>query len=157
MNQNESTSNVETEKQTVVPWFSFLSKPFMNFRKPKIALPHKAPHKYVTALLFFFSVFLLAGGVYDLAEAPLALGYTDRGYTPIYPSLNDQFLVESMSTMIFIAVGAAGFFLLKFPTLKERETDMRSASFILSIGALLIVIGVIATYSMLQMKLYGRL
>ena len=157
MTKNNSTSEIENENQRDVPWVNFLSKPHMNFRRPKITLPHKAPHKYITGILFFLSIFLLAGGVYDLAEAPIPLGYTDRGYTPIYPSLNDQFLIESITTMIFIGVGAIGFFLIKFPASEDRESDMRSASFILGIAAVLILIGVFATYSMFQMKLYGSI
>lgn len=157
MAQNDASSSVETDKESPIQWVPFLSKPYMNFRRPKVTLPHKAPHRYLTAILFFVSIFLLAGGVYDLAEAPIPLGYTNSGYTPIYPSLNEQFLVESISTMIFIGVGAAGFFLLKFPTFKERETDLRSASFTLGIAAILIIIGVFATYSMYQMKVFGRL
>ena len=157
MAQNESSSKVETPHEYPVRWVPFLSKPYMNFRRPKVALPHKAPHRYLITIIFFVSVFLLAGGVYDLAETPLPLGYTQSGYTPIYPSLNSQFLVESISAMIFIAVGAAGFFLLKFPTFKERESEVRSASFTLGIAALLIIIGVFAIYSMYQMKVFGRL
>jgi len=157
MSQNNSTIDAEDEKIIQVPWLNFFSKPYMNFRKPKITLPHKAPHKYIAGILFFVSIFLLAGGVYDLAEAPIPIGYTQKGYTPIYPSLNQQFLIESITTMIFIGVGAIGFFLIKLPTGKERETDVRSASFILSIAAVLIIIGVFAAYSMFQMKVYGSI
>jgi hypothetical protein len=157
MSQNKSSFEVEDKETQPVPWIDFFSKPYMNFRKPRLALPHKAPHQYIAGILFLISVFLLAGGVYDLAEAPIPVGYTARGYTPIYPSLNDQFLIESITTMVFIGVGAIGFFLIKFPTEKDRETDMRSASFILSIASVLIVIGVFAAYSMFQMKLYGSI
>lgn len=142
--------------QIQIPWINFLTRPQLNFRKPKIALPHKAPHQYIVTVLVIFSLFLLAGGIYDLANAPLPLGYTASGYTPVYPSLSDQFLVESLSVMVFIGIGAAGFFLLKFPTESGKTSDMRSVSFIQAIGLILIFVGIFATYVMLQMKIYGH-
>ena len=157
MSQSETSSELENGEQTNVPWVGFFSKPYMNFRRPKVVLPHKAPHQYIAGMLFVVCVFLLAGGVYDLAESPIPLGYTKTGYTPIYPSLNDQFLIESVTTMIFIGVGAVGFFLIKFPTSQGRETNTRSASFILSIASVLIILGLFAAYSMFQMKIYGSL
>jgi hypothetical protein len=155
MAQNESIVEEEKSNQVELPWIGFLSRPQMNFRRPKFPLPHKAPHQYVIAILFFFSLFLLAGGIYDLAEQPISLGFTEKGYTPIYPSLNDQFFVESIATMVFIGIGAAGFFLLKYPTEEGMASDVRSVSFIQGIGMVLIFIGLFATYVMLQMKLYG--
>lgn len=153
----ETTIEEENVKHVELPWINFLAKPQINFRKPKIPLPHKAPHQYVIALLLFFSLFLLAGGVYDLAQAPIPLGYTQSGYTPIYPSLNSQFIVESLAAMVFIGLGAAGFFLLKYPTNEGTSSDVRSVSFIQGIGLVLIFIGLFATYVMLQMKIYGSL
>lgn len=156
MAQDDSNIIEEDSNQINLPWINFLSKPQMNFRKPKIALPHKAPHQYIVAVLVLFSLFLLAGGIYDLANSPLPLGYTSQGYTPVYPSLNDQFFVESMAAMVFIGIGSAGFFLLKFPTDSEKTGDIRSVSFIQGIGLVLIFIGIFATYVMLQLKMYGQ-
>ena len=155
MAQNESIIEQENNKEIELPWLNFFSKPHMSFRKPKIPLPHKAPHQYVVGSLLLFSLFLLAGGIYDLAETPISLGFTQSGYTPIYPSLNDQFMVESITAMVFIGIGTAGFFLLRYPTQQESSSDMRSVSFIQAIGFTLIIIGLFATYLMLQVKLNG--
>lgn len=156
MSQEEIDIVEEDSSQIGLPWINFLARPKMNFRKPKIALPHKAPHQYIISVLVLFSLFLLAGGIYDLANNPLALGYTASGYTPVYPSLNSQFLVESMAAMVFIGVGAAGFFLIKYPTESGRGSDIRSVSFLQGIGLILIFIGIFATYVMLQLKLFGH-
>ena len=156
MAQNETEIEEENLRQLELPWIGFLSRPQLNFRLPKLALPHKAPHQYIVTFLVFFSLFLLAGGIYDLANAPLPLGFTQQGYTPVYPSLNDQFFVESMAAMVFIGIGAAGFFLLKYPTEPGRTGDIRSASFIIGIALIMIFIGILATYVMLQLKLYGH-
>lgn len=143
-------------KHIGLPWLNFLEKPQMNFRRPKVLLPHKAPHQYIMGALLFFSLFLLAGGIYDLASAPIPLGYTQSGYTPIYPSLNSQFVIESLAAFVFIGLGATGFFLLKYPTEENNSNDVRSSSFIQGIGLVLIFIGLFATYVMLQMKIYGK-
>ena len=156
MVQNETEIDEENSHQLGLPWVNFLSRPQMNFRKPKVALPHKAPHQYIIGMLVLFSLFLLAGGIYDLANSPLPLGFTSQGYTPVYPSLNDQFFVESMAAMVFIGIGSAGFFLLKYPTETGRSSDIRSVSFLQGIGLTLIFIGLFATYVMLQLKIYGK-
>ena len=57
MVQNEASAEEETSKQVELPWINFLSKPQMNFRRPKVPLPHKAPHQYIVAILAFFSLF----------------------------------------------------------------------------------------------------
>ncbi len=157
MVQNETVTEEENSNQVDLPWINFLARPQMNFRRPKIALPHKAPHQYITLGLVFFSIFLLAGGIYDLASNPLPLGFTQQGYTPVYPSLNSQFFVESMAALVFIGIGAAGFFLLKYPTEAGRASDIRSVSFIQGIGLVLIFVGLFATYVMLQLKITGHL
>ena len=146
MVQNETEIDEENSNQLELPWINFLSRPQMNFRLPKIALPHKAPHQYIVTILIFFSLFMLAGGIYDLANSPLPLGFTQQGYTPVYPSLNDQFFVESMAAMVFIGLGAAGFFLLKYPTEPGRAGDIRSASFIIGIAMILIFIGILTSH-----------
>lgn len=155
MSQNETIIEEEDKSQVDLPWINFLAKPQMNFRRPKIALPHKAPHQYIQMVLVIFSLFLLAGGIYDLASNPLPLGFTQAGYTPVYPSLNAQFIVESMAALVFIGIGAAGFFLLKYPTEEGRAGNIRSVSFIQGIGLILIFIGLFATYVMLQLKTGG--
>lgn len=157
MAQNEVSIEEEKPESFQLPWINFLSKPQMNFKRLKITLPHKAPHQYILGSLVFFSLFLLAGGVYDLANAPIAVGFTSSGYTPLYPSLNAQFLVESVSALVFIGLGSLGFFLLKYPLDENKGSDIRSASFIQGIGILLIFIGLFATYVMLQMKLYNTI
>lgn len=157
MAQNEASVEEDKARNFELPWINFLAKPQMNFRKPKFTLPHKAPHQYIMGSLVLFSVFLLAGGIYDLAQAPIPLGFTQSGYTPIYPSLNAQFLVESLSALVFIGIGSAGFFLLKYPTEQTQSGDLRSVSFIQGIGVVLIFIGIFATYVMLQMKVAGSL
>lgn len=155
MTQNEATEQNKKDSLPQLPWAPIFWKPQMSFRMPKIALPHEAPHQWISGLLVVVSLFLLAGGIYNLAESPLPLGFTDSGYQPIFTSLNDQFLVESFSAMVFIGLGAAGFFLLRYPTQRGYGTDIRSVSFIQGIAILLVLLGVSAAVIMLEIKTGG--
>ncbi|MHA2363144.1 MAG: hypothetical protein ACXAC7_04250 [Candidatus Hodarchaeales archaeon] len=157
MAQKEGITDKEKLSQIQLPWISFLAKPQMNFRTPKIDLPHRAPHQYIAGLLVLTSLFLLAGGIYNITENPLPLGFTQQGYMPIYTSLNDQFLIESLSALVFIGLGAAGFYLMRYPTQQKYGTDMRSATFILVMGIVLLLISLAATVIMLQIKIYRTL
>ena len=144
--------------RTKLPWMSVIAKPQMSFRRPKIALSTlTSPKRYAAGFLVLTSLFLLAGGIYNLAETPLALGFTQAGYQPIFTSLNDQFLVESLSAIVFIGLGATGFYLIRYPTSQQQGADSRSATFILILGSTLTLIGLIATMIMLQIKLFGGL
>lgn len=159
---SSDTDNEQPTKEaprTQLPWMPFLARPQMNFRLPKFSPSDiiRAPQKYMAGLLVLISLFLLAGGIYDLAESPLPLGFTDAGYQPIFTGLNNQFLIESLSAIIFIGLGAAGFYLMRFPADQHYGTNARSSTFILVLGALLLLIGVMATFMMLQVKLTGSI
>lgn len=154
---SESEANTEKLKNIVkqapaLPWIPLVKLPRMDFRRPKIQMPHNAPHQYITILLVLFSSFLLAGGIYNLAETNvLPLGFTSSGYQPIYPGLNDQFLVESFSILIFIILGTAGFFLIRQTT--DAAKEGRPATFMLVLGSGLLIISIISAVLMIQLKI----
>jgi len=134
------------------PWIGIFREPKFDFRRPSFELPHRAPQNYLLALLLLFVVFLLAGGIYDLTESPLAMGYTqDYGFMPVYLALNEQFLLESLAAGIFIAIGAAGLFLIRFAT--RYAYDTRYATSLLLVGCLLIGAGFLGAYLMLDAKI----
>lgn len=139
-------------KQTpALPWIPLVKLPRMDFRRPKIQMPHNAPHQYITILLVVFSSFLLAGGIYDLAEKNvLPLGFTQSGYEPIFPGLNDQFMVESFSIFIFVLLGTIGIFLIKRTT--DAAKEGRPASTMLVLGTILLFLSVLSTVMMIQLK-----
>ena len=136
-----------------MPWISFFAKPNVDFRKPQLDFAQN-PQNMVLIILLLATVFLLASGVYNLAENPLPLGYSDQqGYVPIYTGMNNQFLVESLSAGLFFVIGAAGFFLVRYAT--RYAYDTRSASTIIVIGVGLLVIGIAGALIMIQIKIYG--
>jgi hypothetical protein len=87
--------------------------------------------------------FLLGGGVYDIVVDDIAVAYFASGGSMIvfYPSLTEQFLLESMLVMIFGAIGFAGF-LLAYQSTKYAYNP-RQAYRLLLVGCVLLLIGYI--------------
>lgn len=105
----------------------------------------------VTVIVIAASVFLLAGGVYNLLEKPLTLWWTGERFVFYYPySLNEQFVLESVFIMIFYALGALGF-LLTYQSTKYAYRP-RQAFILLLTGSLLIF----ATYICVEYVFMGR-
>jgi lysylphosphatidylglycerol synthetase-like protein (DUF2156 family) len=106
---------------------------------------------FVTVIVIAASIFLLAGGVYNLLEKPLTLWWTGERFVFYYPySLNEQFVLESVFIMIFYALGALGF-LLTYQSTKYAYRP-RQAFILLLTGSLLIF----ATYICVEYVFMGR-
>ena len=151
-NLSNDDTKEDSKPKSSLPWIPLVKLPKMDFRRPKLQMPHNAPNQYIALILVVFASYLLAGGIYNLAEQNvLPLGFTQSGYQPIYPGLNDQFLVESFSILIFILLGTAGIYLLRQTTIAAQEG--RPASFMLIIGITLLIISVISAILMIQQKI----
>ncbi|WP_455464405.1 hypothetical protein, partial [Candidatus Hodarchaeum mangrovi] len=83
---SKKQNDKETEKAQGIPWLPGFKRPNIDFRIPEIELPYEAPHKYLLAITLFAVVFILAGGIYDLAENPLPMGQTANALVPIFRS-----------------------------------------------------------------------
>ena len=135
-----------------IPWIQLFRRPKLDFRRPTFELPHRAPQNYLLAFLLLFTIFLLAGGIYNLTENPQPMGYTQQtGFLPVYTALNEQFLLESLAAGIFIAIGAAGLFLIRFAT--RYAYDTRYATSLLLVGCILIGAGFMGAFIMLERKI----
>jgi hypothetical protein len=105
----------------------------------------------ITAIMIAASVFLLAGGVYNLLEQPLLLWWTGERFIFYFPySLNEQFVLESLFIMIFYALGAVGL-LLTYQSTKYAYRP-RQAFVLLLTGSLLIL----AAYICVEYVFTGR-
>lgn len=105
----------------------------------------------VTAIVIAASIFLLAGGVYNLLEKPLMLWWTGERFIFYYPySLNEQFVLESVFIMIFYALGAVGL-LLTYQSTRYAYRP-RQAFILLLTGSLLIF----AAYICVEYVFMGR-
>ncbi len=135
-----------------LPWIPIFRKPRMKFELPTVRLPHRTPQNYIIGLLLLFSLFILAGGLYDLAENPPPIGATETSIEPIYrQSLNEQFLIESLAAGVFIGIGVGGFFLLRYAT--RYAYDPRYATSLLVLGIILMLVGLAGTTLMLDQKI----
>ena len=85
--------------------------------------------------------FLLGGGIYDIMIKDIAVAYFASGGRMIvfYPSLSEQFLLESMLVMIFGAIGFAGFLMAYRST--KYAYNPRQAYRLLLVGCVLLIIG----------------
>ena len=152
--QNKKTikSGENSKKLPRVPWIKVLKKPAISFSIPTIELPYEAPRKYLLGITLFVIVFLLAGGIYNITETPLPMGQTSQELVPIFPSLSEQFLVESLIAGLFIGLGAGGFYLMWYST--RFAYDPRISITLLTLGIILIVTASIGIFVMYEYKKY---
>jgi hypothetical protein len=104
------------------------------------------------------AIFLLGGGIYDLLErssVPIT-AYTEIGgegrllfFYP-YPSLNDQFIAESIFIMVLYGLGAAGFLIVYQST--KYVYKPRQAYITLLAGMVFIIMA----YLLLEIIFYKR-
>lgn len=100
-----------------------------------------------------FTIFLTAGGIYDLTESPLSLvPLRGGGWTFLYTgSINLQTVSESVVAGISYVLGVAGLYLI------YRSTRLvyrpRQAYFLLLIGLTITIIAIAYATILLQTKL----
>jgi hypothetical protein len=151
MDAEEKLSKKETEeqqaKESQVPWISAFKKPTIDFRRPSFALPNEAPHKYIIIAILIATIFILAGGIYNLTENPLPMGQTETALVPIFKSPSEQFLVESLIVSLFYGLGTGGLFMIRHST--RFAYDVRTSITLLILGIILTLVasgGIVVMY-----------
>ena len=97
------------------------------------------------------SFFLLSGIVYDILIKPSVAYFAQGGRMIVfYPSLTDQFLLESIIIMVFYAIGFAGF-LIAYRSTKYAYSPRQAYRFLL-VGCVLLIIGYVLIESGLMSK-----
>jgi len=134
----------------IVKWFASLG--FTLRRGYWKILTVKPSIFIVAAVVTAFSLFLLAGGVYDILEKPLSAISWGTGILFFYPNLQGQFLNESIGVMISYAIGATGILLMYQST--KYAYKPRQAYMMLLSGVVLILIAYFYTESMVFTKLF---
>ena len=147
---SKKQNDQDPEKTQGIPWIPGFKRPSIDFRIPEIELPYEAPHKYLLAITLFVVVFILAGGIYDLAENPLPMGQTANALVPIFQSSSEQFLVESLIAALFFGIGAGGLFLIHYST--RFAYDIRTSLTLLFLGIVLTIIATGGTIVMYDFK-----
>ncbi|MFH0848307.1 MAG: hypothetical protein V1857_02235 [archaeon] len=105
-------------------------------------------------LAISFSIFVLAGGVFDILEKPLALLPKGSGWTFVYKgSLHIQTLNESVVAGLLYLLGVVGLYLLLRST--RSVYDPRQAYLMLILGFAVTMIVLFYSTSLLESKISG--
>jgi len=95
--------------------------------------------------------FLLSGGIYDVLIKPIVAYFAAGGQMLVfYPSLTEQFLLESIIIMVFYAMGFAGF-LIAYRSTKYAYNPRQAYRFLL-VGCVLLIIGLLLIENGLMSK-----
>jgi hypothetical protein len=105
-------------------------------------------------LAISFSIFILAGGVFDILEKPLALLPRGSGWTFVYKgSLHIQTLNESIVAGLLYLLAIVGLYLLLRST--RSVYDPRQAYLMLILGFAVTMIVLFYSTSLLESKISG--
>lgn len=125
-------------------WFSKqLSSFAFSLQKTYERLLTSKPSWFVIAIVTVaVSLFLLAGGVYVMIANPIVAYFGEGGQMLVfYPSLSEQFLLESILVMIFYGLGFTGFIVAYRGT--KYAYNPRNAYRFLLVGCVLLFIGIL--------------
>ena len=107
----------------------------------------------IAAIITAVSLFLLAGGVYDILEQPLAAIPFGRSILFFYPyTLQAQAVIESVGVMIAYGMGVVGILLMYQST--KYAYRPRQAFMLLISGIVLILVAYIYIESLVYQKLF---
>jgi hypothetical protein len=123
-------------------------------RKAYFKISTAKPSLFIVAtIVAAFSLFLLAGGIYDILEQPLAAIPFGRSVLFYYPyTLQAQAVVESVGVAIAYAMGTVGLLLMYQST--KYAYKPRQAFMLLLTGMVLMLIAYIYIESLVQQKLF---
>lgn len=128
----------------------------LGYRFRAIGIPQTRARRPSTTLLvfamMFFVVFILAGGVFDILETPLALLPKGSGWTFVYKgSISIQTLNESILAGLLYFLGVLGLYLLLRST--RQVYNPRQAYITLIVGLMVTLIAVYYCTSFLSSKI----
>jgi len=107
----------------------------------------------ITIVVFGVTVFLLAGGLYDIINQPLPAVYYNSRFYFLYPSLSDQFLFDTVVSGILYIVGFIG--LLTIYQSSRHAYNQRQAYMMLIIGSTLLLISYLFIEYFIKLKISG--
>jgi hypothetical protein len=100
-----------------------------------------------------FSIFLFGGGLYDIIMKPLAAIYYQGKFLFIYPQLSEQFVADSVISMMLYALGIIGLITMYQST--KYAYKPRQATMMMIIGLVLLWLAYIILEAIIQIKLSG--
>ncbi len=147
---SKKENNQEETKESSIPWIPGFKRPTIDFKRPNFELPYEAPHKYIIFVILLSTIFILAGGIYNLTENPLPMGQTSSALVPVFQSPSEQFLIESLIAGLFFGLGAGGLFMIRYST--RFAYDVRTSITLLILGITLTIIAAGGTVIMYDFK-----
>jgi len=128
---------------------SKIKKRIQELRLPRVS-QYKPSTVAIMLLLIGLSIFILGGGIYDIMERPLTVLPTSSNPIVFYPGMSDQFLNESLISMLFILMGISGG-VLAFRSTRYAYRPRESQMFLL-IGLALLIVAFVGTEIVLNLK-----
>lgn len=121
------------------------------FYAPRLSILKPPLFIFIIALVTV-TVFLLGGGVFDVVEknVPTIVPGLGQQWTFVIRSLSGQTLTESVFSMIFYAIGIAGFYLVFRST--RYAYRRRQAWILLSVGLCMVIMAFIGCEMLLGLK-----
>lgn len=98
-----------------------------------------------------FAIFLFGGGLYDIIMKPLPAVYYQGRFLLIYPQLSEQFVSDSLVSMILYAFGIIG--LVSMYQSTKYAYKPRQAYMMFTVGLVLLLIAYILLEVTIQLKL----
>ncbi len=98
-----------------------------------------------------FAIFMFGGGLYDVISRPLPAVYYNNQFIFLYPQLSEQFVSDSVVSMILYAFGVIGLILAYQST--KYAYKPRTAYLTFVVGAVLMVIAYVFLEITIQIKL----
>lgn len=98
-----------------------------------------------------FAVFLFGGGLYDIIMKPLLSVYYQGRFLFLYPQLSEQFVSDSVISMILYSLGIVG--LLTMYQSTRYAYKPRQATMMLIMGLILLWLAYIMLEATIQIKL----
>ena len=113
----------------------------------------KPSNLLIPTLVIAFSVFLFAGGVYDLIQKPLAAVYYNNQFLFLNPYLSEQFVSDSIIAAMLYSLGVIGLLVTYQST--RYVYKPRQAYMMLLIGLSLTILAYVAVEAAIHLKLNG--
>jgi hypothetical protein len=107
----------------------------------------------ITVIVMGTALFLLGGGLYDIINQPLPAVYYNSRFYFLYPSVSEQFLFDTVVSVMLYLVGFVG--LLTLYQSSRHAYNPRQAYMTMIIGATLLLIAYLFLEYFIHLKLIG--
>jgi len=110
------------------------------------------PSTFVLSIITIaIAIFLFGGGVYDLTVKPYSAVYSQGRFVLVYPALSEQFIADSIATIILYSLGTVGLIVIYQST--KYAYKPRQAYMMFVVGTVLLLLAYIFLEVEIQIKI----